>query len=210
MKKINLSHKAKKSLIVSGTAVISIGIITVIALTMTGGTPADTAPESSEVSSEPIISIAPIEEDSSTKTQSTAPVFNPEKGESRTTELTTISKPTSQSPAPKIEGDSSKTSDGKETPPTNKALTDKTHKPTYTKPPVAPGSKPKPATKPSNNKPADKKPSKPTDNTPKAGDTKNGKSYVPGFGWVDGTGAGGEETVVEGDWGSGEQIGIMD
>ena len=206
MKKINLSHKAKKGLIVSGTAVISIGIITVIALTMTGGTPADTAPESSEVSSEPIISIAPIEEDSSTKTQSTAPTFNPENGESRTTELTQIEKPTSQPPAPKIEGDSSKTSDGKETPPTNPALTDKKHKPSYTKPPVAPGSKPKPATKP-----AEKKPSKPANNTPKNGEVRNGKMYDPDFGWVE-IGGANEQTVVgnPGDELTGNKVGIMD
>ena len=205
MKKINLSPKAKKGLIITGSAVICIGIAA-IAMTMTGGTPADTAPENSEVSSEPIISIAPIEEDSSIKTQSAAPTFNPENGESRTTELTRIEKPTSQPPAPKIEGDSSKTN-GKETPPTNPALTDKKHKPSYTKPPVAPGSKPKPATKPSNNKPADKKPSKPKDTKPSGG--KQGQVYVEGFGWIDDIGEG-EQTVVEGDWGGGEQIGIMD
>ena len=200
MKKINLSHKAKKGLIVSGTAVISIGIITVIALTMTGGTPADTAPESSEVSSEPIISIAPIEEDSSTKTQSTAPTFNPENGESRTTELTQIEKPTSQPPAPKIEGDSSKTSDGKETPPTNPALTDKKHKPSYTKPPVAPGSKSKPSTN---------KPTKPKENKHSGG--KQGQVYVEGFGWIDDIGEG-EQTVVgnPGDELTGNKVGIMD
>ena len=199
MKKINLSHKAKKGLIVSGTAVISIGIITVIALTMTGGTPADTAPESSEVSSEPIISIAPIEEDSSTKTQSTAPTFNPENGESRTTELTQIEKPTSQPPAPKIEGDSSKTN-GKETPPTNPALTDKKHKPSYTKPPVAPGSKSKPSTN---------KPTKPKENKPSGG--KQGQVYVEGFGWIDDIGEGEETTVGNpGDELTGNKVGIMD
>ena len=203
MKKINLSHKAKKGLIVSGTAVISIGIITVIALTMTGGTPANTNDTvSSEVSSEPVISIAPIE-DTNTQTQSTAPTFNPENGESRTTELTRIEKPTSQPPAPKIEGDSSKTN-GKETPPTNKALTDKKHKPSYTKPPVAPGSKPKPATKPS-----EKKPSKPANNTPKNGEVRNGKMYDPDFGWIDGTG-GGEGTVAEDMYEDGVKVGIMD
>ena len=206
MKKINLSHKAKKGLIVSGTAVISIGIITVIALTMTGGTPANTTGTvSSEVSSEPVISIAPIE-DTNTQTQSTAPTFNPENKENRTTELTTISKPTSQPPAPKIEGDSSKTSDGKETPPTNPALTDKKHKPSYTKPPVAPGSKPKPATKP-----AEKKPSKPANNTPKNGEVRNGKMYDPDFGWVE-IGGANEQTVVgnPGDELTGNKVGIMD
>ena len=207
MKKFNINPKGKKGLIVTGSAVLCIGIAA-IAMTMTGGTPANTNDTvSSEISSEPVISIAPIE-DTNTQTQSTAPTFNPEKGENRTTELTTISKPTSQPPAPKIEGDSVKTKDGKETQPTNKALTDKNHKPTYKTPPTAPGSKPKPATeKPSTKKKTDNKPSKPKDNKPSGG--KQGQVYVEGFGWIDDIGEG-EETVVEGDWGGGEQIGIMD
>ncbi len=199
MKKINLNPKAKKGLIITGSAVICIGIAA-IAMTMTGGTPANTnGTVSSEVSSEPVISIAPIE-DTNTQTQSTAPTFNPENKENRTTELTTISKPTSQPPAPKIEGDSSKTSDGKETPPKNQALTDKKHKPSYTKPPVAPGSKSKPSTN---------KPTKPKENKHSGG--KQGQVYVEGFGWIDDIGEGEETTVGNpGDELTGNKVGIMD
>ncbi|WP_457945445.1 DUF6550 family protein [Caproiciproducens sp. LBM24188] len=139
MKKIDISQKAKKRLIIAGSAVFCIGVA-VAALTLTAGTPSKavtTGPVSSSSTGSFVLSVDPIDEDSKAESESQAPAFNPVSGASQTTELTKIEKPTSAPPAPVIEGDSSKTSDGKETEPTNSALTDKTKKPTYTSKPTA-------------------------------------------------------------------------
>jgi hypothetical protein len=45
--------------------------------------------------------------------------------------------------------------------------------------------------------------------TKKANRAPKGKSYMPGFGYVDGNG-GGQMTTVDGDWGGGSQVGTMD
>jgi biopolymer transport protein ExbD len=51
-----------------------------------------------------------------------------------------------------------------------------------------------------------------TSSTPKAGDTQNGKVYVPGFGWVTNNGGGGSGTTVgsSGDQLTGNKVGQMD
>ncbi|MVB11366.1 hypothetical protein CAFE_20810 [Caprobacter fermentans] len=69
------------------------------------------------------------------------------------------------------------------TPPASSELTNKSKKPTYSSKPTA---------------------SKST--TSKSGG-KAGEIYVPGFGWQKPTG--GQGTTVSGDWGGGEQVGIM-
>lgn len=74
----------------------------------------------------------------------------------------------------------------KPTPPASSQLINKAKKPTYSSKPTA---------------------SKST--TSKVTSAPAGKTYVPGFGYVDGTG-GGEMTEVKGDWGEGSQVGIMD
>ena len=71
----------------------------------------------------------------------------------------------------------------KPTPPAGSALTNKAKKPSYSSKPTA--------QKPSSKATAPK-----------------GKSYMPGFGYVDGNG-GGQMTKVDGDWGGGSQIGDM-
>ena len=73
--------------------------------------------------------------------------------------------------------------------PASSVLKDKNKKPNYSSKPVA---------------------SKKTTATPKNGEVRNGKTYVDGFGWVDGTPQSGETTVVKGDWGEGSEVGIMD
>ena len=47
-----------------------------------------------------------------------------------------------------------------------------------------------------------------TDDSSQGGDTKNGKIYVPGFGWIDG--GGGQGTTVDGDGDINKQVGTMD
>ena len=47
------------------------------------------------------------------------------------------------------------------------------------------------------------------DSQPQGGDTKDGKIYVPGFGWIDDNGGGGQGTTVDGDGDINKQVGNM-
>jgi hypothetical protein len=193
MKKINLSSKAKKSIIITGSALVCVAVAA-IALNMGGGVTAATEPQStasSSSSTSAVISVSPIVPQASEAEGQVESTFTPSSGSSKATELTKIEKPTSAPPAPVVEGDASTASDGKVTPPTNPALTDKSKKPSYTKKPTAK--------------------SKSTTSTPsnsKASGGKPGQVYDPVFGWQYPTG--GKGTTVEGDWGGGSQVGIMD
>jgi FtsZ-interacting cell division protein ZipA len=48
-----------------------------------------------------------------------------------------------------------------------------------------------------------------TNNQPQGGDTKDGKIYVPGFGWIEDNGGGGQGTTVDGDGDINKQVGNM-
>lgn len=192
--------KIKKIMLISGVCLICGGVV---AIALNNGTSAKveasgTSSTSTEVSSDaPVVSPAPIltiGNVSSAPQTGTGSAFDPSKENSRSEPLTVVSKPTSQPPKPVIEGDSK---DGKQ--PTNPALTNKTKKPTYkSKPKAQPAAPKKQSTS-----------SKAKNDTPKDGDKKDGKTYVDGWGWVEGTG-GGTGTTVDGDWGEGPQVGIMD
>lgn len=58
----------------------------------------------------------------------------------------------------------------------------------------------------------DQKPENSAPSTPKSGDKKDGKIYVPGFGWIDDNGGGGSGTTVgnPGDELTGNKVGSMD
>lgn len=130
-----------------------------------------------------------------------------------TTALTSIVPKSSSMPsAPTVDGAGRETSSGY-TKATNPALTDPSKQPSYKETPVIDnGKKSSSSSKSSSSKSSTSKPSssKSSPSTPKAGDVKDGKTYMPGFGWVEGTGAGGQGEVVSGDWGGGEQVGIME
>jgi hypothetical protein len=49
-----------------------------------------------------------------------------------------------------------------------------------------------------------------TTSTPKAGDTQNGKVYIPGFGWVTNNGGGGSGTTASDMYEDGNKVGQMD
>ena len=205
MKKINLSPRAKKTLIATGSALVCVGAVALIVTFSSGAAPAAVQPEpaSSAATSVDMV-VGDISAAPAVGGQSDPGAFVPSNGASQTTELTEISKPTSAPPPPVVEGAASTASNGTVTPPTNSALTDHTKKPTYTsRPTVTASSTP--------SKPASSKAPTTSSTTPKNGDVKNGKTYVDGWGWVDGTGAGGQGTVVGGDidWGTGSQVGIM-
>lgn len=48
-----------------------------------------------------------------------------------------------------------------------------------------------------------------TDDQPQGGDTQNGQIYVPGFGWIEDHGGGGQGIVGESDGDINKQVGIM-
>ena len=52
--------------------------------------------------------------------------------------------------------------------------------------------------------------STPAPSSPKSGDKKDGKIYVPGFGWVDDNGGGGSGTTADDMYENGNKIGDMD
>jgi len=62
--------------------------------------------------------------------------------------------------------------------------------------------------KPPEYKPEDTTVTKPSE--PMAGEKKDGKIYVPGYGWIKDEGGGGEGTVVDGDGDIDKQVGSMD
>jgi len=49
-----------------------------------------------------------------------------------------------------------------------------------------------------------------SDGQPQGGDTKDGKIYVPGFGWINDEGGGGQGTVGKSDGDINKQVGTMD
>lgn len=85
-------------------------------------------------------------------------------------------------------------------------------KPNYVKPEPPKGNPPddhesEPVETPNTPKPEDTtKP--PADEQPQGGEVKDGKTYVPGFGWVDGV-ANGHSEPAEGMYENGNKIGIM-
>lgn len=87
--------------------------------------------------------------------------------------------------------------------PTKKQLTDPTQKPS--------GEKVEKAPEPVDHDKVEKPAEIPKSNDePQGGDTNNeGKTYLPGFGWIENSGEN-QETVVDGDGDINKQIGIMD
>jgi len=158
MKKINFSSKAKKSLIITGSALICVGAIAA-ALSMNGGVAAaeaQPAAASSSPSTSVAVSVAPIIVEDESQASST---FVPSSGASQSTELTIISKPTSAPPTPSVASGTN--------------ITNKSSKPSYSS---------KPAAK-SNSKAATKK----TSSAPKGKSYMPGFGFVDGTGGGKGT-----------------------
>ena len=191
MKKLNITPRAKKTLIATGSALVCVGVVALIVTFNSGATSTPVQPEPASSTTSVDVSVGDISAASAVGGQSDAGAFIPSSGASQATELTEISKPSSTPPKPIVERDASTASNGTKTQPTNSALTNKNTKPSYTSNPTAPTSKPS---------------SKPSSSTPSGG--KPGQIYVPGFGWQYPTG--GKGTTVAGDGDINKQVGIMD
>ncbi len=192
MNKLNMTPRAKKTLIATGSALVCVCAVALIVTMNSGAAPAAVQPElASSTTTSVDVSVGDIDVVSAVGGQSDAGAFVPSSGASRSAQLTTISKPTSAPPKPVVEGDASTASNGTKTQPTNSALTNKNTKPSYTSKPTAPATKP--SSKPSS--------SKPTGGAP-------GQIYDPVFGWH--YPSGGKGTVVSGMQEDGVKVGIMD
>ncbi|WP_195198844.1 hypothetical protein [Faecalispora jeddahensis] len=135
-----------------------------------------------------------------------------------TSELTSIApKSSSAPPAPVIDGAGSETSSGY-TKATNPALTDPSKKPSYKETPVIDDGKKKSSSSSSSSSKgsssssskSSSSSSKSSSSKPANGTKKDGMIWADGFGWTKDEGGGGEGTVVSGDWGGGDQVGIME
>ncbi|TQI68537.1 DUF6550 family protein [Clostridium sp. KNHs216] len=189
---MTLSSKAKKSLLAVGSGVICLGTVLLIVSFSTAATAPDTNQTNSTDSTVTSVSVnvEDIQTISSVSPTEGNKVFDPSSGVSQTTDLTKIEKAPSTPQKPVVKGDASTASNGKTTPPTNSALTDKTKKPTYTSKPTATTSKPS-SSAPSGGKP--------------------GQKYVPGFGWITAGNTPGEtKTVSDAGGDINKQVGIMD
>lgn len=197
-----LSSKAKKITMITGIAVVCIGVLSAVLYQQANASanlPTAVSSASSSnlvVASSGSVSVNPITENDSSiasGTAGTGSAFVPEKGKTVSAPLTKASKPTTPS-KPVIQGDSQK---GQQ--PTNKALTNKAQKPAYVTPPKAP------STQKSSG-------STTTNKQSNGGSTTSNKTSGgsdPIFGNNYGTGGQGT-TIGNGDGDINKQIGIMD
>lgn len=200
MKNNHLSKKAKKGIIVTGIAVVCVGIASTVILNINSKVKTGNDKVIKNSSATIVLSsdVTPnsIEENVAS---GSGKAFDPKTESSRSEPLTVCSKPSSVPPKPVIEGDSK---DGKQ--PTNSALTDKSKKPTYTTTPKAPTKSGTATKKPSGKGSTSSK--KPTGGNTSGG--KKGETYDPVFGWTKSTG--GQETVASDMYEDGTKVGIMD
>lgn len=206
MKKFIFTPKAKKITIIAGIAVVCAGVLS-FSLLQNANAKSDNLPSASSntsdadlvsaSSSSPTVAIIGNNGGVASGTAGTGSAWTPSSGKNTSAPLTsTASKP--QAPAkPKIQGDSV---NGKQ--PTNSALTNKAQKPSYTTPPKAPTTQ-----KSTGNNNGSGMTTKKSSN---GGSTNKSGGSDPIFKNGYDKGTGGQETVIEGNWGSGSQVGIMD
>jgi hypothetical protein len=180
---MSLNTRTKNVLIISGTALICVGaMIAVLNMSSSAAATEPAAPASSSPSTSTVVSVPPIEQQFEAES-GTSSAFVPESGANQTAELTKIEKPVSAPPSPSVASGTN--------------LTDKNKKPSYSSSAPAKSSTTKKATSSTTKKPS---------SAPK------GKSYMPGFGYVDGTGGGQmtKDKPTNNDGDINKQVGVMD
>lgn len=187
---MKLTDKTKKRLTIAGLGVVCVVLVIAIASQFEPVAPKGVSVQpSSTVSDE----VNPADVIPSPSTEVTVPSINPTEssappagaGDSNGAEQSIqaeVTKPTE--PPQEVKTDPSKTPDGQKADKVTSVEHDK-------------------VIKPENTTSAD---------TPKSGDKKDGKIYVPGFGWIDDNGGGGSGTTVgnPGDELTGNKVGSMD
>jgi len=187
---MKLTDKTKIRLTIAGLGVVCVVLVIAITSQFELVAPKEASIQpSSTVSDE----VNPAEVIPSPSTEENVSIINPteasappaDTGDSTGTEQsiqTEVTRPTE--PPQEVKTDPSKTPDGQKVDKVTPVEHDK-------------------VAKPENPTPAD---------TPKSGDKKDGKIYVPGFGWIDDNGGGGSGTTVgnPGDELTGNKVGSMD
>ncbi len=199
----SISKKAKRSIIITSIAVVSIGIVSAVMVNANSKVKTDNGKTVTNSGATITLSsdVSPNSIDSENGVVSgSGKAFNPETESSRSEPLTTCSKSTSTPSKPVVEGDSKNGSQ-----PTNSALTDKSKKPTYK-------TAPKASTNSSTT--TKKSSSKSSTSTKKSTSSSTGSNNDPIFGNGANVTKGGanEATSMSGDHDSddNEQVGIMD
>ncbi len=115
---MKMSSRAKSSLIIAGTALISIGaLIAVLNIDNNASAAEPASSASSSPSTSVVISVPPIQEQKFEVESGTSSAFVPSSGASQAAELTKIEKPVAAPPAPSVASGTN--------------MTDKNKKPTY-------------------------------------------------------------------------------
>ena len=177
---MKLTDKTKKRLTLAGLGVLSVVLVVAIAAQFRTGTPTDRQADASSAASDAsVASISVPGAASSSPDVSVPAVSSPDSA--------------SQNGGAKDTGDSSGT--------------DQSIQAEVTKP-SAPSAEAKtnPNQTPDGKKAAD---SSSESSTPKSGDQKDGKIYVPGFGWIEDNGGGGSGTTAGDMYENGNKIGNM-
>jgi hypothetical protein len=187
----NINDKTKKRLIITGCLALCVVLVALIGQQFQSPKPVDDSlpPQSSGVSD---VTINPNASDN-TENEKKVIVTPPDTIKSANTDNGAVSTGTEQT----IQGDATKPEY------TEEQLKDPTQKPDgekVTEPPksVDHDKVEKPKDTPKN------------DSQPQGGETKDGKIYVPGFGWITDNGGGGQGTVGESDGDINKQVGNMD
>ncbi|NLO86910.1 MAG: hypothetical protein GX096_16000 [Clostridiales bacterium] len=184
----NMNDKTKKWLTVTGCLALCAVLVVLIGQQFITPKPVDNPfpPQSSEVSN---VTVDPKVPDSTEKEIIVTP---PDTTQPTSSDNGAVSSGTEQT----IQGDVSKPEY------TEEQLTDPSQKPNgekVTEPPTAVD----------HNNVEQPKDTPKADNQPQGGDTKDGKIYVPGFGWITDNGGGGQGTTVDGDGDINKQVGNM-
>lgn len=179
---MKLTEKAKKRLTVAGLGVVCIALLIAIYLQFKPEAPTDISVQSSSSISNSITSSTPPEE------SSWAPKISAKPIETTVVSVQSIDTGGSTGTEQKIQAEVTKPSE-----PLQEELIDPSKTPD--------GEKVDKVKKPESNA---------TSSTPKSGDKKAGKIYVPGFGWIDDNGGGGSGTTAGDMYENGNKIGNMD
>lgn len=184
----NMNGKMKKWLVVTGCLALCAVLVVLIGQEFKTTKPVDNPPpsQSSEVSN---VTVGPNEPDSTEKEVIVTP---PDTSKPTNIDNGAVSSGTEQT----IQGDASKPEY------TEEQLKDPTQKPNGEK--VTEQDKPVDHDKVEQPKETPK-----SDSQPQGGETKDGKIYVPGFGWIEDHGGGGQGTTVDGDGDINKQVGNM-
>ncbi|HBT63652.1 MAG TPA: hypothetical protein DEB10_03190 [Ruminococcaceae bacterium] len=186
----NINDKTKKRLIITGCLALCVVLVTLIGQQFQSPKPVDNPlpPQSSEVSD---VTINPNALGNA-ENEKEVIVTPPDTTQPANTENGAVSSGTEQT----IQGDATKPEY------TEEQVKDPTQKPNGEK--VA--EPPKPVDHDKVEQPKD---TPKNDSQPQGGETKDGKIYVPGFGWIDDIGDG-QGTTVDGDGDINKQVGTMD